>query len=201
ATHPDIAGLGLKLPFEPGMAWQITNGWDAHAGYEDINGDGQSGDWNRYALDFVPANGVSCEGQPILAVAPGRIHTHDQDAYGAERLVIQHANDLYSMYVHLQRGSVGLAVGDAVSYGTVIGACGHTGRASGAHLHFQLYRGPTWDRDDGVLPLPMDGIVRREQLRSRLGGLRSSNRPLAAAAACPPASGAQPTPECPGAQQ
>jgi murein DD-endopeptidase MepM/ murein hydrolase activator NlpD len=176
-NSPAVAELGLRLPFAPGMPWRITNGWDAHAGYADLNHDGRRGDWNSNALDFVPANGVSCEGQPILAAAPGRIHRHDQDAYGAERLVIEHANDLYSMYVHLQYGSVRLPVGAPVTYGTVIGNCGQTGQASGAHLHFQLYQGPTWDRDDGIVPLPIDGIARREQLKSHRGGFYSSNRP------------------------
>ena len=181
-ASPAVVELGLRFPFAPGMPWRITNGWDDHARYADLNHDGRRGDWNSNALDFVPANGMSCEGQPILAVAPGRIHRHDQDAYGAERLVIEHANDLYSMYVHLQYGSVRLPVGAPVNYGTVIGSCGQTGQATGAHLHFQLYRGPTWDRDDGIVPLPIDGIVRREQLKSHRGGFYSSNRP---AAACP----------------
>jgi murein DD-endopeptidase MepM/ murein hydrolase activator NlpD len=181
----DVAELGLRFPFAPGMPWRITNGWDAHARYADLNHDGRMGDWNNNALDFVPANGVSCEGQPILAVAPGRVQRHDLDAYGAERLVIEHANGLYSMYVHLQHGSVRLPVGAPVGYGTVIGSCGHTGHASGAHLHFQLYRGPSWDRDDGILPLPIEGMARPEQLKSQRGGFYSSNRPAPAAAACP----------------
>ena len=50
--------------------------------------------------------------------------------------MISHGADVYTVYMHLTKRSVG--VGDTVSRGTGIGTVGSTGYSTGPHLHFGI---------------------------------------------------------------
>jgi len=58
-----------------------------------------------------------------------------QNGYG-NVIQIQHANERTTLYGHLSR--IDVRVGQRVDQGTVIGAVGATGWATGPHLHFEL---------------------------------------------------------------
>lgn len=63
----------------------------------------------------------------------------------------------YSVYAHLAPGSVRAHTGDAVFGGEVLGRVGSTGRATTAHLHFEIRRpaspGDRWERARVVDPI------------------------------------------------
>lgn len=125
-------------------------------------------------------------GEPILAVAPGRVvdvldgrrdHLSRSSwlafaymmvidgfrdlggppAVIGNRVVIRHADDLYSLCAHVQRGSATVAVGDEVAAGDVLGLVGNSGNTSEPHLHFQLMDRPEPLRAAGV-PFRFRGI-------------------------------------------
>jgi murein DD-endopeptidase len=50
---------------------------------------------------------------------------------------------LYALYAHLKPGSLGVATGQRVKRGQVIGLVGNTGNSGAPHLHFQLSEDPT----------------------------------------------------------
>ncbi len=53
-------------------------------------------------------------------------------------VVIDHGNGEYSLYAHLQPGSVRVQVGDRVAVGARLGKLGSSGNSTEPHLHFQV---------------------------------------------------------------
>lgn len=86
----------------------------------------------------------------IIAIADGKVVTSEYNQYFGYYVRIQHKNGMYSVYYHMQKGSVKVKVGDSVTKGQVIGYMGSTGYSTGAHLHFGVYTNITTHVD----PLP-----------------------------------------------
>jgi len=82
------------------------------------------------------------EGTPIHAAEAGTVVYADHRLSGYGKLVIiRHGRNLFTAYAHNQRNLV--RKGAAVRRNDVIARVGHTGRASGAHLHFEVRHGST----------------------------------------------------------
>jgi murein DD-endopeptidase MepM/ murein hydrolase activator NlpD len=78
------------------------------------------------------------EGSPIHAAAGGTvIYAGWYFAYG-NIVDIQHADGVVTRYAHLSAFAQGIAPGTPVSAGQLIGNVGHTGRAHGSHVHFEV---------------------------------------------------------------
>ncbi len=93
---------------------------------------------------------VSSSNTNIYATADGIVKYRGGSKDGANgyHIVIQHnlnGEIIYSSYSHLSDYSSCPAVGKTVSKDTKIGVMGNTGRSSGAHLHFAIYKGYTTD--------------------------------------------------------
>ena len=58
-------------------------------------------------------------------------------------LKIKHPGNLSSGYLHLRGFAKGIKVGARVSQGQIIGYVGSTGRSTGPHLDFRLWKGST----------------------------------------------------------
>jgi hypothetical protein len=150
-----------RLPFEG--AWRCYNGgltertshsWDITS--------------QRYAYDFDRCDdqGTSyrgegreltdyyCFDQPVLACADGIVRELRQDIADfplpnrgtdwrtpdlrGNYVVIEHAPSAFSVYAHLVKDSVCVAVGESVTAGQLIGKCGSSGSSTEPHLHFQV---------------------------------------------------------------
>lgn len=90
-------------------------------------------------------NGVDIganEGTSILAAAAGVvIVARDNGAWNGgygNYIVIKHDNGTQTLYGHAKTGSLKVSVGDAVAKGQAIAGVGHTGKATGNHLHFEV---------------------------------------------------------------
>lgn len=81
-------------------------------------------------------------GSPVRAVARGRVAFVGHLSGGAMVVIVAHADDLISLYGHLDDATFRPPVrtGDAVEAGETIGAVGLTGLTTGPHLHFSLRR-------------------------------------------------------------
>ena len=80
------------------------------------------------------------EGTPILAAADGTVTVANAlDSWGGSYgyyVKIDHGDGLTTLYAHCSR--ICVTVGQEVKAGQVIAYVGHTGRATGAHLHFEV---------------------------------------------------------------
>ena len=56
-------------------------------------------------------------------------------------VVIDHGNHEYSLYAHMQPGSVRVRAGESVAAGAFLGRLGSSGNSTEPHLHFQLCSG------------------------------------------------------------
>ena len=85
---------------------------------------------------------IACaEGTPILAAADGVITVaNGLDSWGGSYgyyIQIDHGGGLETLYAHCS--SICVTTGQQVQSGQVIGYVGHTGRATGSHLHFEIH--------------------------------------------------------------
>jgi len=80
------------------------------------------------------------EGTPILAAADGTVTVANAlDSWGGSYgyyVKIDHGGGLTTLYAHCSR--ICVTVGQEVKAGQVIAYVGHTGRATGARLHFEM---------------------------------------------------------------
>ena len=85
---------------------------------------------------------IACaEGTPILAAADGIVTVaNGLDSWGGSYgyyIQIDHGGGLETLYAHCS--SICVTTGQQVQAGEVIGYVGHTGRATGSHLHLETY--------------------------------------------------------------
>ena len=79
------------------------------------------GEYDRCHGDLTTFE-VSCDGYPMVA----------------NKVVLEHEGGYRTSYLHMMKGSVAVAVGDAVTCGDSLGLVGSSGRSSQPHLHFEL---------------------------------------------------------------
>lgn len=98
-------------------------------------------------------NGVDFKaalGTPVFAVAEGKVIAVDNNDIGVSRwqkfqygryILIEHDNNLSSLYAHLSRSIV--RKNDIIKKGELIGYSGDTGYSMGPHVHLSIYWSPS----------------------------------------------------------
>ncbi len=94
------------------------------------------------------------EGQPIYATAAGRVASASRSGAYGNLVVIEHGFRLTTRYGHLLKFAV--RSGDTVQRGDVVGYVGETGRATGTHVHYEVWA-------DGRPMNPMQLLPARQQ--------------------------------------
>lgn len=102
------------------------------------------------------------DGTPVFAAAPGTVEKlFFSDGGGGITIYVRSDDGRWTYYyAHLEGYAPGLAEGQRVKQGQVIGRVGHTGNASpdGPHLHFAINRmqaGQKWYQGDPINPYPL----------------------------------------------
>ena len=111
------------------------------------------GERGHEALDII-----ATMGEPVIAVEDGTIAKLFLSKPGGNTIYQFDPTETYAYYyAHLDRYADGLAEGDTVKRGQVIGYVGMTGNAATPHLHFAIFQlGPEkqWWKGEALDPYP-----------------------------------------------
>ena len=113
----------------PPWEWPITGPISSDFG-------GRSSPWGR-SWEFHPGLDIlALQGTPVAAAGSGTVvYAGSMRGYG-NMVVVDHGFELKTVYAHLS--AIYADLGRRVQTGEVIGAVGHTGRATGPHLHYEV---------------------------------------------------------------
>ncbi len=121
ATTSNLAVDGASMPLAKG-AYRLSAQF------------GATGSWSRYhtGMDFSAPTGT-----PVYAVVDGTVVESSAGGWAGTHVIIEAADGSHTLYAHLSAKTV--IPGTKVTAGQQIGKVGETGRAFGAHLHFEYY--------------------------------------------------------------
>ena len=77
----------------------------------------------------------------IYAANSGVVVERQYSGSRGNAIVVDHGNGYFTEYLHLDWNGYAVELGDAVEIGQVIGYMGTTGRSTGVHLHFGVWKG------------------------------------------------------------
>ena len=90
-------------------------------------------------------------GTPVMTIGDGVVIEKGYSGAGGNTVKIKHNSVYTTAYLHLSKYGAGLQVGQRVKQGDVIGYVGSTGRSTGPHLDFRV-----WKNGTPINPLTMD---------------------------------------------
>lgn len=110
----------------------ITSGWlSSHYGYRTDPFNGRK-TWHQ-GIDFAGR-----EGSDVVAVASGVVSWSGERAGYGTMVEVSHGDGLVTRYAHNQKNLV--EIGDLVRRGETIALMGNTGRSTGPHVHFEVFK-------------------------------------------------------------
>ena len=93
-------------------------------------------------------------GTPLVAALGGTVTMSTFQSRAGNYAVVTADDGTSQAYMHMRRPAL-VKKGDTVSAGQQIGEVGDTGRATGCHLHFELWTAPGWyEGGEPIDPLP-----------------------------------------------
>ena len=90
-------------------------------------------------------------GTPVMSIGDGVVISRKNEGAGGNVVRIRHNSVYTTAYLHLSRYASGLKAGQRVRQGDVIGYVGSTGRSTGPHLDFRV-----WKNGTPINPLKME---------------------------------------------
>lgn len=90
-------------------------------------------------------------GTPVWSIGDGTVISAGYNGAAGNMIKIRHNSEYTTAYLHLSKYAAGIKAGAHVSQGQVIGYVGSTGRSTGPHLDFRV-----WKNGTPVNPLRMD---------------------------------------------
>lgn len=132
--------LDLYFPLET-SAWRVSSGYGWRS-------DPTQGEWGFHqGVDLACA-----EGTPVLAAMDGVVSMADRSTSYGNYVRLLHEDGTETLYAHLQYLYV--RPGEVVKAGQPLGCAGQTGRATGPHLHFELFQNGKRQDPTQALGLP-----------------------------------------------
>jgi murein DD-endopeptidase MepM/ murein hydrolase activator NlpD len=91
------------------------------------------------------------KGTPVMTIGDGVVVSAKYEGAGGNTVRIRHNSVYTTAYLHLSKYAKGLKAGQRVRQGEVIGYVGSTGRSTGPHLDFRV-----WKNGSPINPLKME---------------------------------------------
>ena len=91
------------------------------------------------------------KGTPVMSIGDGVVTSMKYEGAGGNTVRIRHNSVYTTAYLHLSKYGPGLKAGQRVRQGQVIGYVGSTGRSTGPHLDFRV-----WKNGTPINPLKME---------------------------------------------
>lgn len=96
--------------------------------------------------------GPGVDFQPVSVIQPGKVIHAGPLGSAGNAVIIDHPDGTTTKYFHLMDNSIKVKTGQQIQPGQVVGNVGSTGRSTGPHLHFEVWRNgravdPTSDAD------------------------------------------------------
>ena len=91
------------------------------------------------------------KGTPVMTIGDGVVLSMKYEGAGGNTIRIRHNSVYTTAYLHLSGYAKGLKTGQRVRQGEVIGYVGSTGRSTGPHLDFRV-----WKNGSAINPLKME---------------------------------------------
>lgn len=111
----------------------------------------------HYGVDYAAPMGT-----PVISVGDGEILQSRYNGAAGNMVKIRHNSTYSTAYLHLNGFASGIKEGRKVKQGQVIGYVGKTGRVTGVHLHYNVYKhGKPVNPVKLVLP-PSKGVSNEE---------------------------------------
>lgn len=137
AADPEPAPIAVPAgnpnPQPPSSTGYI---WPYYSSVSSYFGEPRGGGYHK----GVDLDGFGNYGAGIAAAADGTVVLAAWDDWGlGNHVIIDHADGSRTVYAHLSE--IYVSQGQYVSQGTIVGALGATGYATGPHLHFELWIG------------------------------------------------------------
>jgi murein DD-endopeptidase MepM/ murein hydrolase activator NlpD len=116
---------GTDLLLRGGFTAMDQGSVEVLAAYDGVVVEAVDGNYDRC---HIVQGSVSCDGHRMAA----------------NKVVLEHADGVRSMYLHLMKDSVRVEVGDRVACGEPVGRIGSSGNSSLPHLHFEVQVDGFW---------------------------------------------------------
>ena len=142
----EVTGVGdtKNWLWPTNSGWTITSGWTYR-----INPISNQREIHQ-AIDIAGTG----YGSPIYAVTNGVVSEVSSRTQDGKYVCINHNNGYYTCYAHMSKQNV--KVGEIVERGAIIGFMGHTGWATGTHVHFEVWiNGKPWMGGKRINPWTM----------------------------------------------
>lgn len=133
---PGFSGFDILFPAKTSYRISSEFGYRTYT-----NNSGQVVSGYHYGIDLAAVQGTD-----VLVAGPGIVDDVGFDGSRGNYVIIRHdlnnddVIDYYTTYYHLKDNSIIVSEKQKVSYGQKIAEVGSTGRSTGPHLHFEIWR-------------------------------------------------------------
>ena len=111
------------------------------------------------------------KGTPVVSIGDGVVVSAKYEGAAGNTVRIKHNSVYRTAYLHLSKYGKGIKAGARVAQGQVIGYVGSTGRSTGPHLDFRI-----WKNDTPVNPLKMESPAAEPVSESMMEAFEETKR-------------------------